>query len=81
MPDTANSVFKRAKRITNDVTTMVMQSKKNDRAVYQCEFCDMGYADLNPAQRCEEWCSTHDSCSLEVTRKAIYKPTLDFMPS
>lgn len=55
--------------------------KNKDETIYQCEFCDMGYADPNTAERCEEHCSTHDSCSLDITRKAIYKPPVDFMPS
>jgi hypothetical protein len=58
---------------------MVREFKMKDRTVYQCEFCDMGYVDLNDAEGCEEYCGTHDSCSTGIAKKAIHKPSLDFM--
>lgn len=60
---------------------MVKEFKMDDQTVYECELCDMGYGAIETAERCEEYCEKHGSCSLEITRKANYKPRLDFMPS
>ncbi|MFQ6085953.1 MAG: hypothetical protein ACE5OY_06800 [Candidatus Bathyarchaeia archaeon] len=54
---------------------MVRKSKVNDETAYFCEECGFGYADRDTAMKCEEWCSTHKSCSIEITRRALYKPT------
>ncbi len=63
-----------------EVLVLVKQLTVEDRTVYQCELCDMGYSDLETAERCEEYCSTHEACSLDITRHAIHKPTEHFMP-
>jgi len=53
---------------------MVKEIRLDKKAVFLCEECDLGYADKETAQRCEKWCSETKSCSLEITRKAIYFP-------
>jgi len=54
----------------------------NDKGlnVYQCEICELGYAELKTAEQCEEYCNAHGSCSLEITRKAIYRPPVYLEP-
>ncbi len=42
--------------------------------VYLCEICSFGYADRETARSCENFCRTHNSCSFEITKKAVYKP-------
>ena len=59
---------------------MVKEFKRKDETVYQCELCDMGYSEIDTAESCEEYCDTHGSCSLEITRKAVYRPPIQFMP-
>lgn len=59
---------------------MVREFKFKTRIVYQCEFCDMGYISVANAERCEEYCSTHDACSLEITRNAKNRPGVNLMP-
>jgi hypothetical protein len=42
--------------------------------VYYCSVCGYGYANEALAKECEEYCTTHNSCSLQITAKAIRKP-------
>ena len=31
-----------------------------------------GYKDRRTAERCENWCSTHQSCSIKIMKDAVY---------
>ena len=42
--------------------------------VYYCSVCGYGYAREALAKECETYCTTHNSCSLQITAKAIRKP-------
>lgn len=42
--------------------------------VYYCRVCGYGYTNEALSRECEEYCSTHNSCSLQITFKAIRKP-------
>lgn len=59
---------------------LVREFKVRGRIVYQCELCDIGYSDPETADRCEEYCNAHDSCSLEITKKAVFKPETESIP-
>lgn len=58
---------------------MVNEFRKKGQIVYLCEACGFGYKDLENAERCEQYCDTHGSCSLEIMQKAIYKPSVRVM--
>ena len=58
---------------------MVNELRKKGQTVYLCEACGFGYEDLDTAERCEQYCDTHGSCSLEITQKVIYKPSVRVM--
>jgi hypothetical protein len=58
---------------------MVNEFERKVGTVFQCELCGFGYQDLDTAERCEEYCNTHGSCSPEITKKAIYKPNIRVM--
>jgi hypothetical protein len=58
---------------------MVNELERKVGTVFQCELCGFGYEDLDTAERCEEYCDTHGSCSLAITKKAIYKPSTHVM--
>jgi len=58
---------------------MVKEFKHNEVTVYQCELCDLGYGDIETAERCEAYCNTNGSCSLEITAKAVYRPRVESM--
>jgi hypothetical protein len=36
-----------------------------------CEECELTFKEHTQAQHCEEWCSKHTSCNLEITKQAI----------
>jgi len=36
--------------------------------------CGLGYLDEETARKCEEWCKKTGTCSVEVTKKAVYFP-------
>ncbi len=44
------------------------------KKVYLCEVCGFGYDSPEIALGCENFCKTHNSCSFEITRKAVFKP-------
>lgn len=55
---------------------MVNELERRVGTVFQCEICGYGYQDLDMAERCEEYCDTHGSYSVEITKGAIYKPNV-----
>jgi hypothetical protein len=50
----------------------VKEKKVNTQTVFVCEQCGLGYSDRQTAEKCEEWCRKTGTCSLEITRKAVY---------
>ena len=58
---------------------MVNELSRKGEIVYVCELCGFGYKDVDTAERCEQYCDTRGSCSLEITQKAVYKPTVKVM--
>jgi len=54
---------------------MVNEVKWRGRTIYVCETCGFGYAELETAERCEQYCYSHETPSLRITQKAIRKPT------
>jgi YHS domain-containing protein len=42
-----------------------------DNIDYQCSICKLHYKDEILADRCNEWCSTHKSCNLEIAWHSI----------
>ncbi len=39
--------------------------------LYQCPICLMHYRDQAVAKRCEDFCSTYNACSLEITKLSV----------
>jgi hypothetical protein len=39
--------------------------------VYSCSICGLHYTDAETAKKCYDWCSTHNSCNLEITKHSI----------
>jgi hypothetical protein len=60
---------------------MVNELERKIGTVFQCELCGFGYQDLDTAERCEEYCDKHGSCSPEITKRSIYKPSVRVMPA
>ncbi len=38
---------------------------------YQCPICKLHFTEENIKQQCEAWCSTHDSCNLQVASQSV----------
>lgn len=53
---------------------MVGKIEKKGKNYFTCEICGFGYTSKEIAQECENWCSTHKSCNLKITRNAVYFP-------
>lgn len=51
-----------------------MVKKLEERDVFVCEECGFGYKDKETAEECENFCRTHNSCSMEITKNAVYIP-------
>lgn len=45
---------------------MVVEVKKNDALLYQCEECGFLYTEREWAEKCEAWCREYQSCNLEI---------------
>jgi len=58
---------------------VVDELNRKGAIVYTCELCGFGYRELETAERCEEYCDTHGSCSPEISREAVYKPAIRVM--
>jgi hypothetical protein len=55
---------------------MVKAKEFNNKKLFQCDVCGHGYLDKKTAQECEVWCEKMGSCSVEITKKAVYFPSL-----
>jgi len=52
------------------VSHLVKEVTHEGRTLYICEICDLKYAQREWAKKCEEYCSEHNACSLEITKHA-----------
>ena len=38
---------------------------------YKCSECGLSYKEKEWAEKCQKWCSEHNSCNLEIIKHAI----------
>ncbi len=50
---------------------MVKETEKNGGTLYICEECGFAYKEKEWAEKCQQWCEQHQSCSLEITQHAV----------
>lgn len=43
---------------------------KRLKGLYECQGCNMWYKEKKLAEKCEQWCKTHQSCNLEIIKMA-----------
>jgi hypothetical protein len=55
-------------------SALASTNEKEPEKVYYCSVCGYGYATEKLAKECEEYCTTNNSCSLQITARAIRKP-------
>lgn len=45
---------------------MVKEISRNGQTFYACEECGFVYAEKKWAEKCQAWCSAHQTCNLEI---------------
>ena len=51
---------------------MVEKMHKGDTILYVCAICEAAYPQEEWAEKCNQWCETHDgSCNPEITYHAV----------
>ncbi|MBS3054639.1 MAG: hypothetical protein J4431_03830 [Candidatus Aenigmarchaeota archaeon] len=50
---------------------MVEMKEINGEKISVCQECGLGYRESQWAEKCENWCEEHHSCSIEITKHAI----------
>jgi hypothetical protein len=53
---------------------MVSKSEHEGETIYTCDICGFGYRERERAKSCEEYCAEFQSCSIEITKDAVYFP-------
>jgi hypothetical protein len=52
----------------------VKEKHIDNNLIFICDICGLGYLDKKTAEECEEWCRKTHTCSIEITKKAVYFP-------
>jgi len=50
---------------------MLKSIKKDNKEFFVCEQCNFTYKEKSTAEKCENWCTKHHSCNIEITKKAV----------
>lgn len=50
---------------------MVKSISQDNKPLYQCEACGFHYESEDLANQCEQWCTTQNSCNVEITKHAL----------
>ena len=50
---------------------MVKETTKDNKKYYSCEICGFTYEEKSTAEECQAYCKAHNSCSMEITKRAI----------
>lgn len=50
---------------------MVKEIEKDGKTLYICEECGMAYEETEWAEKCQAWCSEHNTCHIEITAHAV----------
>ncbi|HLD56904.1 MAG TPA: hypothetical protein VJA47_01270 [archaeon] len=50
---------------------MVSEKFVKGKKFYVCDACKFAYKFGEVAKDCEEWCKTHHSCNLDITKHAV----------
>ncbi len=57
---------------------MVKIVKKKGKTFYACEACSFAHEEKMWAKKCEDFCTEHSSCSLEITSHAVARVRVGF---
>ena len=59
---------------------MVNEGRWRGRTVFECQLCGSAYADLETAERCEQYCHSHGRPLPTLTKKSLRKPAVQVDP-
>ncbi len=48
-----------------------MESKTIAENTYSCRICGLHYESRKMAEKCYNWCSLHNACSMEITAHSV----------
>ena len=58
----------------NQAEAMVSEKQHEGERLYLCDVCGFGYRKKEQAESCEEFCARTHSCSIAITKDAVYFP-------
>ncbi len=50
---------------------MVRKVHKKGEILYACEVCELTYEERSWAEKCQDHCTEHNACSLEITSHSL----------
>ena len=50
---------------------MIIEIKNKEKTYHMCEVCGFSYKEKICAEKCEDYCTKHNACSIEITSHAI----------
>lgn len=50
---------------------MVKEIRVLDETLYVCERCGLRYREKTWAEKCEDFCSRYNACSIEIVKHAV----------
>ena len=53
---------------------MVSEKQHEGERLFICDVCGFGYREKEQAANCEEFCASTNSCSIAITKDAVYFP-------
>lgn len=53
---------------------MVRKIKRDGETLYACEVCGFIYKEKLWAEKCQDYCTKNNACSLEITSHAVEVP-------
>jgi hypothetical protein len=53
---------------------MVSEKEVKGEKIFICDICGLGYREKETALSCEDYCDRYKSCSIEITKDAVYFP-------
>jgi hypothetical protein len=53
---------------------MVSEKQHEGERLFICDVCGFGYRKKEQAASCEEYCARTNSCSIAITKDAVYFP-------
>jgi len=60
--------------IKNKGLKMVKEIIIENKKIFICEKCGLGYLTIKLAEECEAYCSKNHACSLKIIKNAVYFP-------